>query len=77
MVCGLGNWVCDEVLYQARVDPAKVANKLKDEEVQALHREIAHVCSVACELKADSDEFPEDWLFHHRYNMSGGAGVCC
>jgi formamidopyrimidine-DNA glycosylase len=30
---GVGNWVADEVLYQARVDPAKRCSALRDEEV--------------------------------------------
>jgi formamidopyrimidine-DNA glycosylase len=29
-----------------------------------------YVCSTSVDLLADSDKFPEDWLFKHRWNKS-------
>eukprot|EP00887_Chlorella_sp_A99_P004355 scaffold15.g4355.t1 len=47
---GIGNWICDEVLYQAA----------------ALHHQIRTVCETAAEVEADAERFPDTWLFHKR-----------
>ncbi|EFN51935.1 hypothetical protein CHLNCDRAFT_9497, partial [Chlorella variabilis] len=72
---GIGNWVADEVLYQARIHPEQPAHSVPQEQVAALHRAISHVCQVACEVEADSSRFPPDWLFHHRWGNSTPAKV--
>lgn len=56
-----------QILYQARVDPAKAGKKLSDDEVSAVHKWTFEVCDVACKANADSQHFPPDWLFHHRW----------
>lgn len=35
-------------------------------QVAALHAAIRDVCALACAVEADSDRFPQDWLFHVR-----------
>ena len=37
-VAGLGNLLCDEVLWRAGIDPARAAHDLGDDEVKRLHR---------------------------------------
>ena len=39
-IAGLGNLLCDEALWRAGVDPARVAHELDDDEVKRLHRAI-------------------------------------
>jgi formamidopyrimidine-DNA glycosylase len=39
-VAGIGNMLADEVFWHARIDPARPADRLSDEEVRALHRAI-------------------------------------
>jgi len=43
---GVGNWIADEVLYQARVHPARLANSLSREESDAVHFQTHTVCKV-------------------------------
>ncbi|KAI1473246.1 Formamidopyrimidine-DNA glycosylase N-terminal domain-containing protein [Daldinia caldariorum] len=64
---GVGNWVADEVLYQARVHPEEYCDEVSDADVGGLYRAIRYVCETAVEKLGDSDEFPEDWLFKHRW----------
>jgi hypothetical protein len=35
--------------------------------VAAIHAKIRYVCETACEANARGEEFPADWLFHHRW----------
>jgi formamidopyrimidine-DNA glycosylase len=39
-IAGLGNLLCDEVLWRAGIDPARPAHDLADDEVKRLHRAI-------------------------------------
>jgi formamidopyrimidine-DNA glycosylase len=39
-IAGLGNLLCDEVLWRAGIDPARAGNELADDEVKRIHRAI-------------------------------------
>jgi formamidopyrimidine-DNA glycosylase len=67
VVCGVGNWVADEVLFHSAIHPATPASTLTESEVKALHRAIVEVCATACAVDADSQAFPGHWLFCHRW----------
>ncbi len=43
---GVGNWIADEVLYQARIHPERSASSLSREESDALRFQIQDVCRV-------------------------------
>ncbi|RVX70156.1 hypothetical protein B0A52_05489 [Exophiala mesophila] len=66
-ISGIGNWVGDEIMYHAKMHPEQYANTLSDEQIKQLHQSIHHICSTAVDLLADSDQFPDDWLFKHRW----------
>ncbi len=68
---GVGNWVADEVLYQARIDPRRAACDLADEEVRRLRARLRSVLGLAVRVNADSDRFPRTWLFHRRWDRRG------
>nr|QDO16268.1 formamidopyrimidine-DNA glycosylase [Lingulodinium polyedra] len=76
-VCGVGNWVADEVLREARVHPAAPARTLSDGQLAALHRGVLSVLKRAVAVDADAARFPKNWLFHCRWGQGpSGAGVC-
>ncbi|KAF7784546.1 hypothetical protein Agabi119p4_711 [Agaricus bisporus var. burnettii] len=64
---GVGNWVADEVLYHARIHPEQRCNTLSQEQLQALHEKITYVCETATSVDADDSQFPDNWLFKHRW----------
>ncbi|KAF6808690.1 formamidopyrimidine-DNA glycosylase [Colletotrichum sojae] len=66
-VSGIGNWVADEVLFQARLHPGQQVNDLTPAQVTRLWECVRDVCGTAVEVLGDSDRFPEDWLFNHRW----------
>lgn len=70
---GIGNWVADEVLYQARISPKRVASKLTEKEIATLRRSILSVLSHAVKVSSDHKQFPKSWLFDHRWGGSRGS----
>ncbi|KAJ3159323.1 hypothetical protein HDU86_001927 [Geranomyces michiganensis] len=68
---GVGNWVCDEVLYQAKIHPGTHAAALDGAEIAALHKALRDVVVTAVGVNADSKLFPAEWLFHQRWGKKG------
>ncbi|KAK0252450.1 hypothetical protein B0A54_10362 [Friedmanniomyces endolithicus] len=65
---GVGNWVADEVMYQARLHPEQYSNTFDDGQVERLHKALMDVCTLAVETNADSSQFPETWLMKYRWD---------
>ncbi|XP_062022134.1 formamidopyrimidine-DNA glycosylase isoform X1 [Rosa rugosa] len=70
-ISGIGNWVADEVLYQARIHPEQSSATLSKECVGALHKSIKEVIEKSVEVGADSDQYPSNWIFHSREKKPG------
>lgn len=69
---GVGNWMADEILWQARLRPSRRVASLDDEERENLFGSIQQVCRVAMEtVGKDYRDPPEDWLFHCRWRAGG------
>lgn len=73
LFAGVGNWIADEVLYRARIDPRRAGGSLRPAELRRLAEALVEVIGKAVDVGADSSQYPEDWLFHHRWG--GGKGV--
>jgi formamidopyrimidine-DNA glycosylase len=67
LFAGVGNWIADEVLYQAGLRPHRPASSLTRDEVARLRSRLAAVVRHAVKVGADSERFPRTWLFHHRW----------
>jgi formamidopyrimidine-DNA glycosylase len=65
---GVGNWIADEVLYQARIDPRRPARTLSLAEASRLRRRLLAILTTAVRAGSDSDRFPGAWLFHRRWD---------
>lgn len=66
-ISGIGNWVGDEILYHAQVHPEQYSDTFSDEQLKKLYDAVCYVCRTAIEKLGDSDQFPDDWLFHYRW----------
>ncbi|HET8647547.1 MAG TPA: DNA-formamidopyrimidine glycosylase family protein, partial [Vicinamibacteria bacterium] len=64
---GVGNWIADEVLYQAALRPHRPASSLSAAEVARLRSRLSFVVRRAVDVHANSERFPRTWLFHHRW----------
>ncbi|MDB5242885.1 MAG: DNA-formamidopyrimidine glycosylase [Spirosoma sp.] len=66
VVAGLGNWIVDEVLFQALVHPAQRADILTDAQLAQLHDAIHLVLETAIRHEATYRDFPNSFLIHVR-----------
>lgn len=71
IISGIGNWVADETLYQAKLHPEQYCDEFGDDEVAKLYECIRYVCQTAVDKLGDSDEFPDHWLFNYRWGKGG------
>lgn len=65
---GVGNWVADEILYQAKIHPAQYTHTLTASELESLYEKLKYVCETAVALEADESKFPADWLMPYRWS---------
>ncbi|OUZ99842.1 NatC N(alpha)-terminal acetyltransferase [Macleaya cordata] len=72
-MAGIGNWIADEVLFQARIHPLQVSSSLSKENCESLLKCIKEVIEKAVEVGADSSQYPSNWIFHSREKKPGKA----
>jgi formamidopyrimidine-DNA glycosylase len=70
---GVGNWIADEVLYQAALSPHRPAASLTAAELSRLRQKLHAIVRRAVHVSGDSDRFPPTWLFHHRWGRNANA----
>jgi len=83
---GLGNWMCDEVLFQARIAPRTLGGRFSQEAATLLWKKIGTVAAGALKYVAGMREslpeaygaygaLPVNWLFNHRWSDGGTCPV--
>jgi formamidopyrimidine-DNA glycosylase len=74
---GVGNWMADEILWRARIDPRRRCGTLTPTEAKLLWRESREVCRIALETVAvDFTDPPPGWFFHVRWSSNGRCPRC-
>lgn len=74
---GVGNWMADEILWQARVNPKVLSGKLTGVQIRDLWKSSVEVCRIALEtVGKDFSDPPEGWLFHARWTSKGHCPRC-
>jgi formamidopyrimidine-DNA glycosylase len=69
---GIGNWMADEILWRAKILPARRARSLRQPERAALLRETKLVARRSLEtLGRDYSDPPRTWLIHQRWKRGG------
>lgn len=69
---GIGNWMADEILWRAKLQPARPAGKLSEAERKALWRETKLVVRKSmATLGQDNTDPPGGWLIHQRWKRDG------
>ena len=66
ITAGLGNWIVDEVLFQAKIHPERLGTSLTEKEGKALHAAVQLVLSTAIKQEANYRQFPASFLIHAR-----------
>lgn len=54
---GVGNWIADEILYQARVHPEQFSDTLDDDQLSALYEKLVHICDFVVEVEGKQTFF--------------------
>jgi formamidopyrimidine-DNA glycosylase len=71
---GIGNWMADEILWQAGIAPIRKTGELSRAEVVRIWKTARHVCRIAMgTIGKDFSDPPRNWLFHERWSR---RGVC-
>jgi formamidopyrimidine-DNA glycosylase len=73
LFAGVGNWIADEALYQAAIDPRRAASSLAPAAVARLRSRLLAIVRRAVAVGADDRLFPRAWLFHDRWGREEGA----
>lgn len=69
---GIGNWMADEILWQARLAPQRLVGSLNSTERNQLFLSTKNVCQGAMNtIAVDYSDPPTDWLFKHRWKAGG------
>lgn len=67
---GIGNYLADEILYQAGMHPNSKASALTEAHVQSMLSAMQQILTTAIQVDADYQKFPADWLFHVRWGKA-------
>jgi formamidopyrimidine-DNA glycosylase len=73
---GIGNWMADEILWRAKVNPQILSGQIGKEQLASLWSSLRLVCRGA--LKHVSHDFsdpPSGWLFNERWNRGGRCPI--
>merc|ERR1712241_1584249 len=72
---GIGNWVGDEILYQARIHPEQSSDSFSLDLAESLLGAMKDVLGTAVAAEADSSKFPSSWIFHSRWTGKKASKV--
>lgn len=68
---GVGNWMADEILWQAKIHPRTPAGSLDEKEAHTVWKVARDVCRIAMRtIGVDWGDPPDDWLIHVRWKKS-------
>lgn len=73
LFAGVGNWIADEILFQAKIAPKRLARDLSLAEVSRIRRKAVSIVKIAVAAGADYEKFPKSWLFRHRWGKNAEA----
>lgn len=72
---GIGNWMADEILWQARIAPSTLGGQIRDP--HALWKTTREVSRKALRIiGTDWSDPPDTWLFLHRWQKGGTCPRC-
>jgi len=74
---GIGNWMADEILWQARLDPRARAGSIPAAALAKIHGKIRKVSREAIRIIGRNwSDPPRSWLFLHRWENGGTCPRC-
>lgn len=71
LLAGVGNWIADEILYQAALHPEEKAIDLATDDLKLIYEKMGYVLQTALQNEAHFPNFPKDFMIHSRWTDSG------
>ncbi|HTD68097.1 MAG TPA: DNA-formamidopyrimidine glycosylase family protein [Candidatus Limnocylindria bacterium] len=69
---GVGNWMADEILWRAKIDPRTASGNIEGNRLGELWKSIRYVCAGAIKhIGSDFSDPPTGWFFHVRWGAKG------
>lgn len=73
---GIGNWMADEILWRAQINPKLRVRDLDPKKTKALWKSLRFVCRAALKhITPDFADPPAGWLFHERWQRGGRCPI--
>jgi len=69
---GVGNWMADDILYQAKIHPKHKVEDMTENNIKAVFEAMKNVIEVAIDKEAHYANFPDYFLIHNRKD----GGTC-
>lgn len=71
ILAGVGNWIVDEVMFQAELHPAERVIDLSETQLRLIYDKMDYVIGTALKLEAHFPDFPDHFMIHSRWTDSG------
>ena len=66
VVAGIGNWLADDVLFQAKIHPETRASEITEGGVAYIFRAMQYIVQTTIDAEANYDLLPDDFILHAR-----------
>lgn len=66
VLAGIGNWLVDEILFQAKIHPEMIAAEITEPQLKKLTKAIWEVLQTSVQKEAIYRELPTSYLIHSR-----------
>lgn len=74
---GIGNWMADEILWQAKIPPHLLSGKVTEKQARLVWRVTRKICEVSMRtIGKDWSDPPKSWLMLHRWEDGGKCPRC-
>ena len=71
LLAGVGNWIADEILWQAKIHPEEKAIELSEQDMKEIYGQMEYVLQTALKHDAHFPDFPKEFMIHSRWTDSG------
>jgi formamidopyrimidine-DNA glycosylase len=62
VVAGVGNWIADEILYQAGIYPTSATKNLNQDQLQIIYKKMKEIMQTAIAVEAVREELPAHYI---------------
>lgn len=76
LIAGIGNEFADEILFRNRLHPEAPVDRIGDDRLSALWRDLRETLGTAVDNSMDLDSMPGDWLLRVRDNDDARCPKC-